>query len=108
MKVINVSRITSKYCRRKNNYVGSSHLFLNVVENLPFGKVKIDLFLLDKYFPCHRVNYIGTDIVDGKYIEEYDEFNDYKDKNYMKYLIYRDENNNFIGITKGGDRSKWI
>jgi hypothetical protein len=31
-----------------------------------------------------------------------------KIKNSMKYLIHRDENNNFIGITKGGDRSKWI
>lgn len=105
MKVININKITSKYCRRKNNYVGVTHFFVKKVERLPFGKVKVDLFLLDKYFPCYKVNYIGTDIVESKYIEEY-ESNDYKDSNCMKYIIRR--NDNHIEIIKGGYKSKWI
>lgn len=106
MKIINVNKITSKYCRRKNNYVGVTHFFVKEVERLPFGKVKVDLFLLDKYFPCYRVNYIGTDIVESKYIEEYDETNSYEDKNSMKYIIYRGSDDNLIGIKPGGDESR--
>lgn len=106
MKVIEENKLSSKYCRRKNNYVGTSHFFLKVIEELPFGKSKVDLFFLDKHFPLHRVNWIGTDIVENKFIEDYDEKNDYKDKRGMKYLVYK--KGDAIYTSKGGDKSRGL
>lgn len=66
--IIDVTKLT-KFFRRKN-YRG--YFLVDVVEQLSFGKVKVNLFYDDKYFPYHWVNYIGTTVIELKDIEEAD------------------------------------
>ena len=66
--IINVTKLTKFF--RKKNYRG--YFLVDVIEQLPFGKVKVNLFYDDKYFPYYWVNYIGTTVVELKDIEEAD------------------------------------
>lgn len=66
--IIDVTKLTKFF--RKKNYRG--HFLVDVIEQLPFGKVKVNLFYNDTYFPYYWVNYIGTTVVELKDIEEAD------------------------------------
>lgn len=60
--VIDCKKLTKYY--RKKQYNGD--LLVDIVEEFPFGKVKVNLFLDDRFFPYYWVNYVGTTIVDKK------------------------------------------
>lgn len=93
--VIN-TKYLSKYNRRKNNYVGLTHLFASILEQNS-DKSIIEVYYLDKYYLFHKINYIGRDIVNTKSLEEYDENKSYKNisPNSLVYKIENLGNNNF-------------
>lgn len=64
--IIDVTKLTKFF--RKKNYRG--YFLVDIIEQLSFGKVKVNLFYDDKHFPYYWANYIGTTIVELKDIEE--------------------------------------
>lgn len=58
------SDILTKYYRRKNNYSGHEYFLVDIIETLPFGKCKVNLFYHDMGYPYFWSNYIGTTIVE--------------------------------------------
>lgn len=63
--LIEVNKLT-KYYRRKNLYINHKHFLVDIIQELPFGKIKVNLFYNDKYFPYCYANYIGTTIIEKK------------------------------------------
>lgn len=80
--IIDVTKLT-KFFRRKN-YRG--YFLVDIIEQLPFGKVKVNLFYDDKHFPYYWVNYIGSTVVELKDIKEANSSLYKKEQN--PYFIY--------------------